>query len=224
MRSRSLCVAIAVALSVSAWSGSARADLSENLDNSIKGAVGGALLGANITLMIEGAAGVRNPWLLTIIPILVAGGGAAGGWVIGNASSEGSLAMLVSGLALTVPAAVLVAYARSYRASRDASEGFTDMTEEGQPVEGYDGTTIEMVPEATGVTETEVLAPPDAPANPTLPPADGGESEQPAPAGEEGGVSSLPIPALGGLGSGVLGVFAEEASRSHGPRLELSYF
>ena len=40
--------------------------------------IGLGLIGAELPLIIEGAAGVRNPWLLSIIPILVAAGGGVG--------------------------------------------------------------------------------------------------------------------------------------------------
>jgi hypothetical protein len=198
MRSTSVFLAVALALTVALQAGTARADLDNEVHNGVKGAVGLGLLGADITLIIEGAVGVKNPWLLSVIPIVVAGGGAAGGYFIGRESAAASVALLVSGLALMVPAAILVAYGRSYRPSRDEGEGFVDRTEEGLLPDDHDygaqeqGTTTEVL----GPNDEEGVAPPP-------PPAEGGDEgagdEGPAGAEQGGGTDEALEAFLRGL-------------------------
>jgi hypothetical protein len=236
MHSRVVFVAVAAALSVAVWSGPAAADLNDPTDNGIKGAIGLGLLGADLTLIIEGACRVRNPWLLSIIPIAVAGGGAAGGYYAGRESAAGAVAMLVSGLALIIPAAILVAYGRSYRARSD--EGFVDRTEEGMPMSTDDDD--EPYPE--GDAETEVIGPeegaepaedaePEPPAEPPAPatePAEGGEAPAPV-EGEGATASTFFLTATMHLSGrvpvgGVLQLVAEQRSAAGAPMLSLRYF
>jgi hypothetical protein len=228
MRSRILCLAIAAALTVSLWSNTARADLENPVHNGVKGAIGLGLLGANLTLIIEGAIGVRNPWLLTLIPLAVAAGGAAGGWYAGGGDQDevgtgyqgASIALLAAGLALIIPAAILVAHGRSYRPSRD-DEGFVDRTEEGMP---YDSPTrTEVIP--VGETQTEVVGPeegdepPDSPPPPTEEeaPSDGGEATRGPLYAQAQIAGYLPV-------GGMLRVFAEESRSVAGLRLSLTFF
>ena len=230
MRSTSVFLAVALALTVALQAGTARADLDNDVHNGVKGAVGLGLLGADITLIIEGAVGVRNPWLLSVLPIVVAGGGAAGGYFIGQESAAASVALLVSGLALMVPAAILVAYGRSYRPSRDEAEGFVDRTEEGLLPDDHDygaqeqGTTTEVL----GPNDEEGVAPPP-------PPAQGGDEAPPAGADQGGGTDEALEAFLRGLsGPGAGGVArprwwanqeAPLVARSCRPlRLSLKYF
>ncbi len=221
MRTRGVCLAVVAALVVTLHAGSARADLNSDLDNSIKGLVGCALLGANLTLIIEGAVGVRNPWLLSLIPIAVAGGGAAGGGFLGEASGAGAVATLVVGLAQTVPAAVLVAWAPSYRpAADDGRGGWVDRTVEGAPPDDEEGSRVEVSP--VGGTATDVYGPDgDDEVAPPEDDDDAGDGDyEPEPGG--GGPSFLSGPVRIPL-PGVLGLLAEEA-RAGAPRLELSYY
>lgn len=231
MRSRSVCLAVAAALTVALWSGTAQADLNNETHNGIKGAIGLGLLGADLTLIIEGAVGVRHPALLAVLPIVVGGGAAAGGYFAGRASAAGAVAMLVSGMALIIPAAILVSHGLSYRPSRDdSSEGFIDRTEEGMPPP--DEGDFDVFPE--GEAETEVIGPEDGDTTVEPPPAapedEGGES--PAPEAEEGGGPSAmgtPLWAHMGLSGqlpvgGVLRIVAEQWDRGNTLTLSLTYF
>ncbi len=219
MRSRTLCLAAAAALSVMLWSSTARAELGNDVHDGVRGAVGLGLLGAEIPLIIQGAIGVRNPWLLSLIPIVVAGGGAAGGYYMGVASTEASVATLVAGLALIIPAALLVAYGRSYRSERGDDEGFVDRTEEGMPDEQ------QPIDETTDETETEVVGPEEGE----------GDYEIPEPTGDEEGGDGASFdlsPAVlarvrldGNLPvGGVLSLLADESGQRRGARLDLTLF
>jgi hypothetical protein len=73
----------------------------------VRGAIGMGLIGMELTMTIEAAAGVTNPWLLSIIPLVVGGGAAAGGYYIEQESSEGGVAVLAIGMTLLVPSILL---------------------------------------------------------------------------------------------------------------------
>lgn len=131
-----------------------------------QGTIGGALIGAEAVILIEGAAGVRNKWVLlgTGIAGLVAGG--VGGWALdfyiddyapigqdrGAANpnppglSAASTAMLVVGLGLIIPTAIMFVSATMYRpeetaASADDGSGGNEVLEEsaGAPGTGAGG-------------------------------------------------------------------------------------
>lgn len=131
-----------------------------------QGTIGGALLGAEAVILIEGAAGVRNKWVLlgTGIAGLVAGG--VGGWALdfyiddlppigqgrGSANpnppglSAASTAMLVVGLGLVIPTAIMFVSATMYRpeeptAAADDGSGGNEVLEEsaGTPTTGTNG-------------------------------------------------------------------------------------
>jgi hypothetical protein len=234
---RAYVVAVVTALSVAAWSGQAMAQTGANEPsdtmNGVKGAIGLGLLGADVTLIIEGACRVRNPWLLSIIPIVVAGGGAAGGYFIGagslgtegDGSLAGGVALLVSGLALIIPAAILVAHGRSYRRERD-DEGFVDRTEEGAPLPDEGG--VGNYPE--GGAETEVVGPEDG-ADTAAPeeepaPAEGGEAPAPGQGASTSTFDLIGATALTGRlpVGGVLQLVAERHAAAGVPVLSLRYF
>jgi hypothetical protein len=246
MHMRSFIVAVVAALSVAVWSGQAMAQAENNEPsdtmNGVKGAIGLGLLGADVTLIIEGACRVRNPWLLSIIPIVVAGGGAAGGYFVGAGSLDtegdgslaGGVALLVSGLALIIPAAILVAHGRSYRRERD-DEGFVDRTEEGMPLGDEEGSE----PDADGAAQTEVVGPEEGSDEGTTDEQEPAPAEEPAPAPVEDGGAAAPAPgatasAFHLLSSthlagrlpvgGVLQLVAEHQSAAGAPMLSLRYF
>lgn len=221
MRSRSVYLAVAAAFCLTLWSSTAHADLEDPVHNGIKGAVGLGLIGAELPLIIEGAFGVRNPWLLSIIPIVVSAGGAVGGYYMGRASPEASVATLVLGIALIIPAALLVAYGRSYRSSRDEDEGFTDRTEEGQadedePTRSEDG------------TETEVIGPEEGGGD-SYEPSDGeDDSDESSDAGgqnslDERQLASVRLDGMLPVG-GLLRLVADEREATLGVQLTLSTF
>ena len=224
MRSRSVCLALVAALTVALWSGTAHADLDNPVHNGVKGCIGMGLVGLDLTLIIEGAARVRNPWLLSLLPLAVAGGGAAGGWYMGRASAPASIAALVSGLALIIPAALLVVHGRSYRRSGGEDEGFIDRTEEGMPLDDEDE--FGAVPDSE--TRTQVVAPEDAPEEAPMD-DDGGdapeEDEGPGPNAGLTTTSDITVVARVDLPvGGMLRVFADQLA--HGPSLtlELAHF
>ena len=89
-----------------------------------KGIVGGALLGAEVGTIVESIAGVHSPWVYVITDVVLAGGGAVGGWEVEQNSSDGRapVFMLAGGLGLVIPALVLTLNATRYRPSENASE------------------------------------------------------------------------------------------------------
>jgi hypothetical protein len=87
----------------------ASAQTSSTVDNTPKGIVGGALLGAELGTIIESIAGVRSPWVYVITDVVLGAGGAVGGWEVEKTSSDGRapIFMLAGGLGLVIPAVVL---------------------------------------------------------------------------------------------------------------------
>jgi hypothetical protein len=73
----------------------------------VRGAIGLGLIGVELTMTIEAAAGVTNPWLLSMIPLAVGGGAAAGGYFMELESVEAGVATLAIGMTLLVPSILL---------------------------------------------------------------------------------------------------------------------
>jgi hypothetical protein len=73
----------------------------------VRGAIGLGLIGLELTMTIEAGAGVTNPWLLSLIPLAVGGGAAAGGYYLEQSSVEGGVAVLAIGMTLLVPSILL---------------------------------------------------------------------------------------------------------------------
>lgn len=73
----------------------------------VRGAIGLGLIGAELTMTIESAAGVTNPWLLSLIPLAVGGGCAAGGYFMELESVDAGVATLSIGMTLLVPSILL---------------------------------------------------------------------------------------------------------------------
>jgi hypothetical protein len=97
-----------------------------------KGITGGALLGGEVVMLVEAAAGLRTGWVYVIGGVVGAGGGAVAGWQIEkNADSKVSLYMLAGGMALVIPTIVAVLQASSYKAPEEYTE---DRPSSGQPV------------------------------------------------------------------------------------------
>ncbi|MDI7269321.1 MAG: hypothetical protein QME96_15130 [Myxococcota bacterium] len=108
----------------------------DQVDSMPKGIIGCALLAGELVLTIEAVAGVRNPWLLTLIPLAAAGGGAAGGYFLDDADeADVSVAMLALGATLLVPS-ILLALVLSAETYEDQSSRAT-VTQE--PVGGGGG-------------------------------------------------------------------------------------
>jgi hypothetical protein len=102
----------------------ARAD---EVSSTGKGITGGALLGAEVPVIIEGIAGVHSGWVYLISAIVGAGGGGLGGYEVEKGSSDGTAPMylLAGGLALVIPAVVLTLNATRYQPEEGATEDRT---------------------------------------------------------------------------------------------------
>ena len=102
-----------------------------------KGIAGGALLGAEVPMIVEGIAGVHSGWVYLISAIVGAGGGAVGGYEVEHGSSDGMapMYMLAGGLALVIPAVVLTLNATRYQPEEGATEDRSPgpMAEPGTP-------------------------------------------------------------------------------------------
>ncbi len=89
-----------------------------------RGTIGGAVLGAELAMLIEAGFGVKPKWLY-----LVGGGaGAVGGAFVGLESDQAgntplSMTLLVSGVLLAIPTTIAVLSATSYRAPAAREEG-----------------------------------------------------------------------------------------------------
>jgi hypothetical protein len=73
----------------------------------VRGAIGLGLVGMELTMTIEAAAGVTNPWLLSLIPLAVGGGAAAGGYYMEQESVDAGIAMLAVGMTMLVPSILI---------------------------------------------------------------------------------------------------------------------
>ena len=73
----------------------------------VRGAIGVGLLGMELTMTIEAAAGVQNPWLLSLIPLAVGGGAAAGGYYMEQESTTAGIITMAFGTTLLVPSILL---------------------------------------------------------------------------------------------------------------------
>jgi hypothetical protein len=128
---------------------------------------GGALLGAEIPMIVEGIAGVRSGWVYFISAVLGAGGGGFAGYEIENGASDGRPAtyMLAAGLALVIPTWVLTLNATRYQPEEGATEDRTPgpAAEPGAP----GGSSITSAP---GAAPTPPPPPPPAPGAAPAPP------------------------------------------------------
>jgi len=105
----------------------ARADNVSATGQAATGVGGGALLGAEIPVIVEGIAGVHSGWVYLISAVVGAGGGGVAGYEIENGASDGrpSTYMFAGGLALIIPAAVLMLNATRYQPEEGATEDRT---------------------------------------------------------------------------------------------------
>jgi hypothetical protein len=134
-----------------------------------QGLIGGAFLGAEAVILIEGAAGVRNRWVLlgTGAAGLVAGG--VGGFFVDQALDSAppggtadqtptliSTAMLVVGLGLVIPTAIVYAGATMYR-PEDGTTQVDDNAPANVPLE--ENTSEGVGAESTGGATSDGAAP-----------------------------------------------------------------
>jgi hypothetical protein len=122
-----------------------------------KGIAGGALLGAEVPVIVEGIAGVHSGWVYFISAIVGAGGGGFGGYEVEKGSTDGKapMYMLAGGLALVIPAIVLTLNGTRYQPEEGATEDRTPgpAAEPGNPG-------------GSSITSTPGAAPPAPPAPP----------------------------------------------------------
>jgi len=99
----------------------ASADVGRNASSAVaKGTIGGALLGAELVLAIEAAAGVQSPWAYLGGGLAGAAAGGVGGYFVEQeASPRVSMLMLAGGLTLAIPTTVLVLSATAYEPPAD---------------------------------------------------------------------------------------------------------
>lgn len=125
-----------------------------------KGTVGGGLLGAELVLAVEAAAGVQSPWAYLGGGVLGAAGGAVGGYFLEKEASNARLPMLLlaGGLTLAIPTTVAVLSATAYEPPADYLQ---DAPPADEPVAD---------PPQPGAAPTTPAAPP-TPGNPNTTPA-----------------------------------------------------
>ncbi|MSP23742.1 MAG: hypothetical protein EXR75_00975 [Myxococcales bacterium] len=123
-----------------------------------KGITGGALLGAELVILPLGIAGVEPWWAYALGGGLGAAGGAVGGYYAEQtATAEPSMYMLAGGLALAIPAVVVMLNATAYQV--EVEDGEADVTVEGVGA----GAAGESVPEgASGPASTPGVTDPAA--------------------------------------------------------------
>jgi hypothetical protein len=154
----------------------ARAD---NVNPDGKGIAGGALIGAEVVTITESIAGVRPGWAYAVGAVAGAGAGATGGYFIERASFSDNgrvpTYMLAGGLALIIPAVVLVLNATRYMPEEGTTE---DKTPAGPPAEP--GTPAGSVVTPGG--DVPAGGAPDTSPPPPPPPASTPPAPAPAPA------------------------------------------
>jgi hypothetical protein len=147
----------------------------------VKGAAGGALLGAESVMLIQAAAGVKPAWAYGVGGGLGAVAGGIGGFIIEqDLNPKVSLYMLVGGMALAIPTTVAVLSATAY-----------------EPV-NY----VEDRP----APEEPIAEPPQGGPTPPAPPAPATQPTSHAPVHRTAPIAKLPPvpPALLGLSQGTL--------------------
>lgn len=150
-------LAFCVALGAFAPTGAAAQD-GEQITSSPKGLIGLGLIGAELGLVIPAAAGLDDTWALVTFPLVGAVGGAlAGHFLIDNNNKPKiGVAMLVTGLALVVPALVLTLSLTAYDPDDD-DEG-SDGDEADEADEEIDDEEEGTVSEPPAEVETETAA------------------------------------------------------------------
>jgi hypothetical protein len=155
----------------------ARAD---EIQGTPKGIIGGAFLGAEVVMIPMGIAGVRPAWAYAVFPALGAVGGAIGGFFMDQAYDNsgktvngvtgtaqpayGSTFLLAGGMALIIPAVVLMLNATRYHPSAEATEDRapTNVGPEANPGQSGGGA---VLPSGNGGAQTTTPPPPPPPSN-----------------------------------------------------------
>jgi len=192
-------LAAAVASASLGISGTAHAD---EVSPTGKGIVGGAFLGAEVICTLESFLKIRSGWAYLGGAIIGAGGGAAGGYVIEQSSTDGRVPvyMLAGGLALAIPALVLSLNGMSYVPTDSASEDKAPTGATADPGKAGSSSVI-VAPDASGAVTAPAASPP-----PTTPPPGGAgagaPATTPAPTPPAGGGATPPLSLLNIRNSG----------------------
>lgn len=93
----------------------------DRLDARAAGITGGIIVGAEAVIAVEAAVGVNKLWPYLVFPAVGAAGGGVGGYFLQKASTPGAVALLVTGIAMIVPTAVLTASAFFYDPKKDGA-------------------------------------------------------------------------------------------------------
>lgn len=101
----------------------------EGVSPTVKGAIGGGMLGAEVVAIPMGIAGVRAPWAYAVFPVLGAVGGVIGGYFMDKAYNDagpqtqayGSAFLLAGGMVLLIPTVVVVLNATRWRPAEEAT-------------------------------------------------------------------------------------------------------
>ena len=94
---------------------------SDSVNAKAVGITGGAILGAEAVIAVQAAVGVDKVWPYFVFPVIGGAGGGVGGYYLEKVSTPGSVAMLVTGVALLIPTAVLAASAFAYDPEKDGA-------------------------------------------------------------------------------------------------------
>jgi hypothetical protein len=167
---RPAALALAAVLGATVVAAPLREARADNVSPTGKGVAGGALLGAEVPMIVEGIAGVHSGWVYLISAIVGAGGGGVAGYEIEKGSTDGMapMYMLAGGLALVIPAVVLTLNATRYQPEEGATEDRTPgpMAEPGAP----GGSSITGTPPGAPAPAPPPPPPAAVPAPPAPPP------------------------------------------------------
>lgn len=172
--------------------GSAGTAHADEVSPTAKGIVGGALLGGEVVVFVEGLIGVRSSTAYLVGAGLGAAGGGVGGYFVEQESTDGRVPvyMLAGGLALMIPAFVVALDQTRYLPAEGAREDrpVTDLppSDPGKPggssVIGAEPTPSPAGPTApsTAPTTAPTTTPPSGTTPATTPPAGGGGGGTPS--------------------------------------------
>jgi hypothetical protein len=137
----------------------------EGVDAKFVGISGGAIAGAEIVVAVEALFGVKELWPYLTFPLLGVAGGGVGGYFLEDASPKGAVALLVGGMALIIPTAILASSARAYNPEEEGAVG--------SDIEGGGEFSFELAPtggEKEGASTEVESRPEGAPTDTVLPP------------------------------------------------------
>ena len=164
---RPVALAMATLLGATIVAAPLREARADEVSSTGKGIAGGALMGGEAVWIVEGILNVHSGWAYAIGGLLGAGGGGVGGYFVEKGSSDGKapMYMLAGGLALVIPAFVLMLNGTRFQPEEGAAE---DRTPVGPPAEPGTAPAPPPPPAAPPAPPGEAPAPPAPP--PAAPP------------------------------------------------------